>query len=73
METDFPVEYYIQIVDLFCAKALEFELVGDKFFALQQQTGDLSDEAMQVILDHPQYAALAWKLEQIEAVIAKLK
>lgn len=73
METDFSVNYYMQIVDLFSAKALEFELVYDRFFALQQEAADLLPEQMQAVMDHPNYAALECKLEQIEAVINRLK
>ena len=69
----FNTEHYMHIIQRLFETAVAFELLHDKFFELQEHTPDLTDEQLDAIQAHPDFAAMEGKLEKIEAVIAHLK
>ena len=69
----FNTEHYMHIIQRLFETAVAFELLHDKFFELQDHTLRLSDEQLDAIAAHPDFATMEGKLEKIEAVITNLK
>lgn len=69
----FDVEYYFAIIDRFYALSLDFEMVGDKFFELQQAAANITEEEMDEVERHPAYASCEKKLAMIAHILEKIK
>jgi len=69
----FDVEYYFAIIDRFYALSIDFEMVGDKFFALQQDAANITEAAMNEVEQHPAYASCEKKLATIAHILEKIK
>lgn len=68
----FDTEYYFKVIELFYDKAVEFDILYDKFFELQEQSKNLSEEEIIQIAHNLKFKTLESKLDKIQSIIEKL-
>jgi len=70
---EFDIEYYFKVIELFYDKAVEFDILYDKFFELQEKSKQLTTEQYKQIENNLRYKTLESKMDKLANIINKIK